>query len=212
MIAASLDEIRFDEQGLVPVVVRDMERGDVGMLAWADRAALERTVATGEATFWSRSRGCMWVKGMTSGNRIAVAAVRTDCDFDAVVYEGRLAGPACHTGERSCFFRAIGPAPQETPAEAPKNFDLAPLFEVLASRRRERPEGSYSAKLFDRGLDHILKKVGEEAAEVIVAMKNPDDAALAGEIGDLLFHLAAAMVERGISAEDVNEVLLARRK
>jgi phosphoribosyl-ATP pyrophosphohydrolase/phosphoribosyl-AMP cyclohydrolase len=153
----------------------------------------------------------MWVKGMTSGNRIAVTAVRVDCDGDAVVYEGRLSGPACHTGERSCFFRAIGPAPQEAPAAATKNFDLAPLFEVLASRRRERPAGSYSAKLFDRGLDHILKKVGEEAAEVIVAMKNPDDAALAGEIADLLFHLAAAMVERGIEPVAVNEALAARR-
>jgi phosphoribosyl-ATP pyrophosphohydrolase/phosphoribosyl-AMP cyclohydrolase len=137
-----------------------------------------------------------------------VLDVIADCDGDALLYEARLTGPACHTGEKSCFHRSL----EGRDLEKPENFDLASLFAILKRRWRERPTGSYSTKIFEKGLDHILKKVGEEAAEVIVAMKNPDDVALAGEIADLLYHLAAAMTARGISAGAVNEALAARRK
>ncbi len=203
----SLEGLKFDERGLVPVVVRDTVTGAVAMLAWANREALERTIASGEATFWSRSRAALWVKGETSGNRMEVVSVVADCDGDAVLYEARLSGPACHTGQMSCFHDVLSGGGE--PAE---NFDLAPLFAILKSRRRERPAGSYSTRLFEKGLDHILKKVGEEASEVIVAMKNPDDQALAGEIADLLYHLAAAMTARGIPVAAVNEELASRRR
>ncbi len=207
MAGQALDRVRFDERGLVPVVVRDTGSGRVAMLAWADRAAIERTLSSGEATFWSRSRGAPWVKGETSGHRMTVSSVVLDCDADAVLYEASLAGPACHTGEASCFHNPL----QGELTGAGATFDLAPLFEILARRYRERPAESYSSRLFEKGLDHALKKVGEEASEVIVAMKNPDDDDLAGEIADLLYHLAAAMTIRGISPERVNEVLSRRR-
>ncbi len=203
----ALDRVRFDERGLVPVVVRDTRSGRVSMLAWADRPAIERTLSSGEATFWSRSRGAPWVKGETSGHRMTVSSVVLDCDADAVLYEASLAGPACHTGEASCFHDSLLGGPSGSGA----SFDLAPLFEILGRRYRERPAESYSTRLFEKGLDHALKKVGEEASEVIVAMKNPDDGELAGEIADLLYHLAVAMTIRRISPERVNEVLARRR-
>lgn len=203
-----LEEIRFDGAGLVPIVVRDAVTGAVAMLAWGNREAVARTLATREATFWSRSRKALWVKGEASGHRMEVLGVVADCDLDALLYEARLSGPACHTGSESCFHRPLA----GEPSERPRSLDLAPLFAVLESRFRERPAGSYSAKIFDRGLDHILKKVGEEASEVIVAMKNPDEGAVAGEIADLLFHLAAAMTARGIGPDAVNAALASRRK
>jgi phosphoribosyl-ATP pyrophosphohydrolase/phosphoribosyl-AMP cyclohydrolase len=204
----NLDALRYDSAGLVPVVVRDAATGEVSMLAWANREALAATLHSKKATFWSRSRGKLWVKGETSGNGMEVLSARADCDGDAVLYEVRRSGPACHTGRPSCFHDPLDGSSEEEPA----NFDLAPLFAVLRSRKKELPEDSYSAKLFRKGLDHILKKIGEEASEVIVAMKNPDDAALAGEIADLLYHLAAAMTERGIAPSAVNAALAGRRR
>jgi phosphoribosyl-ATP pyrophosphohydrolase/phosphoribosyl-AMP cyclohydrolase len=206
----NLDSLRFDAEGLVPVVVRDTATGTVAMLAWANREALERTIASRRATFWSRSRRTIWVKGETSGNRMDIVSVSADCDGDAVLYDARLAGPACHTGRESCFFERLDGSP--APAPAQESIDLAPLFAVLKSRFEERPEGSYSARIFEKGLDHILKKIGEEAAEVIVAMKNSDDEALAGEVADLLYHLAAAMTARGLRPSAVNAALAKRRK
>jgi phosphoribosyl-ATP pyrophosphohydrolase/phosphoribosyl-AMP cyclohydrolase len=213
-----LEDVKFDAEGLVPVVVRDAVTGGVAMVAWANHEAVRRTLETSRATFWSRSRRVLWVKGETSGNHMKVLSVSADCDGDAILYEALLSGPACHTGQTSCFHNPLGnvvgtgPADLHPPQSMPENFDLAPLFAVLKSRRRERPEGSYSTKLFEKGLDHILKKFGEEAAEVIVAMKNPDDDAVAGEIADVLYHLAAAMTERGISPIAVNEALAKRRR
>ncbi len=204
----NLDDVRFDADGLVPVVVRDTVTGAVAMLAFANREALEKTLESRQATFWSRSRKAIWVKGETSGNRMEVLSVTADCDGDAVLYEARLSGPACHTGKPTCFHEPL----DESWTESAENFDLAPLFAVLKLRQRERPEGSYSTKLFEKGLDHILKKIGEEASEVIVAMKNPDDEAVAGEVADLLYHLAAAMTARGLPPRAVNEALARRRK
>ena len=204
----NLDGLRYGPDGLVPVVVRDAVTGEVSMLAWANREALAATLESRQASFWSRSRGKLWVKGETSGNRMEVLSVRADCDGDAVLYEVRRSGPACHTGRETCFHDPLDGSPEEES----ENFDLAPLFAVLRSRKARMPEGSYSTKLFEKGLDHILKKIGEEASEVIVAMKNPDDAALAGEIADLLYHLAAAMTERRIAPAAVNAALAGRRR
>lgn len=203
----SLDAVRFDERGLVPVVVRDVATGSVAMLAWANREAIERTIASRKATFWSRSRQALWVKGETSGHAIEVLAVTADCDGDALLYEASLSGPACHTGASSCFHEPLSgkvPDPGAT-------IDLADLFSVLSSRYSERPADSYSTRLFEKGLDAILKKIGEESAEVILAMKNEDEEAIAREIADLLYHLAAAMTARGISPAAVNSVLMRRR-
>jgi phosphoribosyl-AMP cyclohydrolase / phosphoribosyl-ATP pyrophosphohydrolase len=184
-----IDEIRFDERGLVPVVAQDARTAEVLMLAWASRDALRLTHETGRAHYWSRSRGELWAKGETSGHQQRVVEVRVDCDADAVLYRVQQTGPACHTGERSCFHRA---AADEGLVAAP---DAAPILarvqSVLARRWAERPAGSYTTYLFERGPDKILKKVGEEAAETIIAAKNGAPDELAAETADLLFHLMA---------------------
>jgi phosphoribosyl-AMP cyclohydrolase / phosphoribosyl-ATP pyrophosphohydrolase len=197
------DPITFDDRGLVPVVAQDAATGEVLMLAWADREALERTRDTGRAHYWSRSRRALWAKGETSGNVQEVVEVRVDCDADAVLYRVRQRGPACHTGERSCFHRApaaeggaLEPAPDPRPV-------LARVEEILARRNAERPEGSYTTYLFTQGVDKTLKKVGEEAAETIIAAKNGDDDALVSESADLLFHLLVLWRQRGLPAAAV---------
>jgi phosphoribosyl-ATP pyrophosphohydrolase/phosphoribosyl-AMP cyclohydrolase len=197
-----IDDLSFDARGLVPVVAQDARTGEVLMLAWATREALERTVETGDAFYWSRSRGEMWRKGGTSGHTQRVREVRVDCDADAVVYRVEQAGPACHTGERSCFFRAAGPDGALAPAD-----DARPVLDrvdaLLGERRAERPEGSYTTYLFAQGLDKILKKVGEEATETVIAAKNDDLGALRSEAADLLFHLLVLLRERGLPLADV---------
>ena len=197
------DAITFDERGLVPVVAQDARTGEVLMLAWATREALRRTQETGRAHYWSRSRGELWVKGETSGNAQEVVDVRVDCDGDAVLYRVRQTGPACHTGERSCFHRLaesengeLAPAPDPRPV-------LARLEEIVRRRERERPEGSYTTYLFAQGADKILKKLAEETAETIIAAKNADDAELRTESADLLFHLMVLWRARGLEAEEV---------
>jgi phosphoribosyl-ATP pyrophosphohydrolase/phosphoribosyl-AMP cyclohydrolase len=195
-----IDQITFDERGLVPVVAQDARSGEVLMLAWANREALRQTAATGRATYWSRSRGALWMKGETSGHAQEVVDVRVDCDADAVLYRVRQTGPACHTGERSCFYRLANDAlPQ---ADDPRPM-LARLEEIIERRERERPEGSYTTYLFGKGTDKILKKLGEETAEAIIAAKNGDNAELRSESADLLFHLMVLWRDRGLSADEV---------
>ena len=195
-----IDTITFDERGLVPVVAQDARTGEVLMLAWASRQALEQTARTGRATYWSRSRGSLWVKGETSGHAQEVVDVRVDCDADAVLYRVRQTGPACHTGERSCFHRLAEDDPAEAPDPRPM---LARLEEIIARRERERPEGSYTTYLFAQGADKILKKLGEETAETIIAAKNGDNAELRSESADLLFHLMVLWRARGLDADEV---------
>jgi phosphoribosyl-AMP cyclohydrolase / phosphoribosyl-ATP pyrophosphohydrolase len=197
-----IDELSFDARGLVPVVVQEAGTGEVLMLAWATAEALRRTLETGRAHYWSRSRSEMWEKGATSGHVQTVVDVRLDCDSDAVLYRVRQTGAACHTGERSCFYRAADGA--DALARAPDPRHVATRIEdVVARRAAEMPEGAYTTYLFKAGLDKVLKKVGEEAAETIVAAKNPDDAALASEAADLVFHLAVLMQARGMALTDV---------
>jgi phosphoribosyl-ATP pyrophosphohydrolase/phosphoribosyl-AMP cyclohydrolase len=195
-----IDQITFDDRGLVPVVAQDARTGEVLMLAWANRVALEQTARTGRATYWSRSRASLWVKGETSGHAQQVVDVRVDCDADAVLYRVRQTGPACHTGERSCFHRL---GQDELPqADDPRHM-LARLEEIIERRERERPEGSYTTYLFGKGTDKILKKLGEETAEAIIAAKNGDNAELRSESADLLFHLMVLWRDRGLSADEV---------
>jgi phosphoribosyl-ATP pyrophosphohydrolase/phosphoribosyl-AMP cyclohydrolase len=197
------EQITFDDRGLVPVVAQDAGTGEVLMLAWANADALRRTRETGRAHYWSRSRAALWIKGETSGHTQEVVDVRVDCDADAVLYRVRQTGPACHTGERSCFHRVIEGVDGET-AEAPDpRHMLSRLEAIIAERERDRPEGSYTTYLFAQGIDKILKKVGEEVAETIIAAKNGDNAELRSEAADLIFHLMVLWRARGLDADEV---------
>jgi phosphoribosyl-AMP cyclohydrolase / phosphoribosyl-ATP pyrophosphohydrolase len=203
-----LDEISFDAAGLVPVVAQDVASGEVLMLAYADREALERTAATGYAHYFSRSRGKLWRKGETSGHVQQVAEVRTDCDADAVLYRVKQSGPACHTLERSCFFRALDDG-RFVPAGSTAHV-LADLEETIRGRQATLPEGSYTTYLFQQGLDKILKKVGEETTEVVIAAKNAAGEELRSETADLLFHLLVLLRLQGVELESVWEELESR--
>lgn len=197
------DQITFDDRGLVPVVAQDARTGEVLMLAWANAEALRLTHETGRAHYWSRSRASLWIKGETSGHAQEIVDVRVDCDADAVLYRVRQTGPACHTGERSCFHRTVEDAEGELGAAADPRPMLARLETIIQERERDRPEGSYTTYLFAKGVDKILKKVGEEAAETIIAAKNGDNAELRSESADLIFHLMVLWRERGLDADEV---------
>jgi len=196
------DEPRYDENGLVCVVAQDRASGDVLMVAWANAEAVARTRETGFAHFWSRSRKALWMKGETSGNRLRVREVRLDCDRDTVLLLVEPEGPACHKGTRTCF--------GDTPAALPAVLDE--LGRVFAERTASPREGSYTSKLLAGGRDRILKKVGEEAVEVVLAAKGESDERLAEEAADLLFHVQLALHERGVPIARVLEVLSLRRR
>ncbi len=204
----NLEEVKFDERGLVPVVVQDAASGQVLTLAYANREALERTLETGYSHFYSRSRQALWKKGETSGHVQEVLEVRLDCDGDAVLYRVRPRGPACHTGEVTCFHRALS---DQTP-HPPLGEVLERVYRQILERFAQQPEGSYVARLHREGLDRILKKVGEEAGEVIIAAKNADSSELAWEAADLVFHLLLVLAEAGLTPEDLARVLWARHK
>jgi len=200
----NFDEIRFDERGLIPAIVQDAATREVLTLAYMNRESLARTLETKQTWFWSRSRNELWHKGETSGNTQEVINLALDCDRDAIVVSVKPAGPACHTGAVSCFDtgadqRALAPL-------------LDQLYELIQSRERERPAGSYTTYLFEAGLDKILKKVGEESAETIIAAKNDDDARLTAEAADLVYHLLVLLVARGVSLADIAQELASRRK
>lgn len=197
-----LKDIRFEPNGLVPAIVQDARTREVLTLAYMSAESLARTLETGETWFWSRSRNELWHKGETSGNTQQVVSVSSDCDNDAIVVLVNPAGPACHTGARSCFgidHEQLDRVLQE-------------LYELIKSREAERPEGSYTTYLFDKGLDKILKKVGEESAETIIAAKNDDPKQLVAETADLLYHLLVMLVARGVNLDDVRDELAQRRK
>ena len=193
--------IAFDPEGLLPVVVQDHASGDVLMVAWANAEALGATATTGFAHFWSRSRGRLWKKGETSGNLLRVRELLADCDRDALLMVVEPAGPACHTGARTCFG-------ESSPHAAGI---LESLRRVIADRARRMPEGSYTAKLLAMGLDHSLKKVGEEATEVVLAAKGESEERLAEESADLVFHLLVVLEQRGVAVGRVLDVLRRRR-
>jgi|CXWL01.1.fsa_nt_gi phosphoribosyl-ATP pyrophosphohydrolase/phosphoribosyl-AMP cyclohydrolase len=191
------ETLRFDERGLLPVVVQDVASGAVLMLAWANREALERTRKSGRATFWSRSRGELWEKGATSGNFLTVVEAVADCDRDSLLLRVRPAGPACHTGSRGCF------------EPNPATLELGWLATVIAGRRGADPETSYTARLFTSGRERIAKKFGEEAVEVVLASMSspasdgvPPDS-LAWEAADLVYHLLVLLADAGVEPGQV---------
>lgn len=201
------EDVRFDERGLVPAVVQDARTREVLTLAYMNEESLRRTLAEGETWFWSRSRSELWHKGATSGNTQRVVEVRLDCDSDALVVLVEPRGPACHTGAVSCF---AGAANDERAAAGIGDV-LEELYAVVEARRREMPEGSYTTYLFGKGLNKILKKVGEEAAETIIAAKDEDRGALTAETADLVYHLLVLLVERGLTLEALAAELARRR-
>lgn len=204
----NLEDIKFDPQGLVPVIVQDGRSGQVLTLAYANREAIQQTLQTRRSTFWSRSRKELWVKGLTSGNTQEVLEVVLDCDQDAVLYKVIPSGPACHTGAESCFHNPITEA-----SDHPLLGEvLEKVYRTIQSRIAELPEGSYVAKMHQGGLDRILKKVGEEAGEVIIAAKNHNREELAWEASDLLFHLLFTLAELGMQPEDLAKVLWERNQ
>jgi phosphoribosyl-AMP cyclohydrolase / phosphoribosyl-ATP pyrophosphohydrolase len=204
----NIEEIRFDEQGLVPAIVQDARTRRVLTLAYMNKESLQRTLETGETWFWSRSRQQLWHKGETSGHTQRVETISFDCDADALLVSVTPAGPACHTGAESCFFNTLLDQNRQTESELGET--LRQLYELIETRKRERPEGSYTTYLFDEGLDKILKKVGEESTETIVAAKNGDRAALVNESADLLYHLLVLLVERGVRLEEIGDELVSR--
>ncbi len=196
----NLEDVRYNAQGLVPVVMQDARTGEVLTLAWANREALEKTLTTGYAHFYSRSRRRLWKKGEESGNVQEVVEVTLDCDGDAVLYRVIPHGPACHTGQHTCFHNPI-----EAKGQAPADLGevTARVFATIQQRLRDLPEGSYVAKLHREGLDRILKKIAEEAGEVILAAKNRDMDELRWEAADLYFHLLLTLAELGLAPEDL---------
>ena len=202
MSLAIPDGLSFDAAGLIPVVAQDRGSGDVLMVAYANVAALVRTVETGFAHFWSRSRQALWKKGETSGHRLRVVEVRVDCDKDALLYVVEPEGPACHTGARTCFG-------EDSPTAAGM---LEEVARVVAARARAAPGDSYTARLLAQGQDQVLKKIGEEATEVVLAAKGQSDERLAEEAADLLFHLLVALHQRNVPLAKVMDVLKERRR
>jgi phosphoribosyl-ATP pyrophosphohydrolase/phosphoribosyl-AMP cyclohydrolase len=207
----TIAEIKFDEHGLVPAIVQDAHTRQVLTLAYMNAESLQRTLDTSETWFWSRSRSCLWHKGETSGHTQRVLEVSVDCDQDAIRMLVEPAGPACHTGAQTCFHNELQGAPSESgKVSADLGTILSDLFALVEGRKRERPAGSYTTYLFDQGLDKILKKIGEESAETIIAAKNEDPNALIGEASDLLYHLIVLLVERGLTLEHIGAELAAR--
>jgi len=230
------EDVRFDERGLVPAIVQDARTREVLTLAYMNEESLRRTLEEGETWFWSRSRAELWHKGATSGNTQRVVELLLDCDADAVVVLVEPRGPACHTGAVSCFqsegegLQSVGGRRAEdaragvsgqsedarSEVERDDESDdigavLEELYGVIEGRRREMPEGSYTTYLFEKGLNKILKKVGEESAETIIAAKDEDPAALTAETADLVYHLLVLMVERGLTLADLGRELARRR-
>jgi phosphoribosyl-ATP pyrophosphohydrolase/phosphoribosyl-AMP cyclohydrolase len=212
-----LSAVRFGADGLVPVVTQESRSGDILMVAFANQDALDRTLSTGFAHYFSRSRGTLWQKGETSGHVQRVTEVRLDCDGDTVLYRVEQTGPACHTGTRTCFStvlggvagkRGTGHAPQEDPG----GHLLSRLARTIAQRARDMPQGSYTAELLASGPGKASQKVGEEAVEVVVAANSEDDERLASEAADLLYHLLVLLQARGVPLDAVLRELERREK
>ncbi|WP_379128611.1 bifunctional phosphoribosyl-AMP cyclohydrolase/phosphoribosyl-ATP diphosphatase HisIE [Paenibacillus sp. sgz500958] len=225
-----LRDIRWNEAGLVPAIVQDDTSLEVLMLAYMNSESLLLSLESGQTWFWSRSRQELWHKGGTSGNTQAITSIHYDCDGDTLLIKVKPEGPACHTGETSCFYRELEMEPGQAGTEAEASRDvhgrqnsvsqqdadrfavLGELERVIAEREIERPEGAYTTYLFDKGVDKILKKVGEEASETIIAAKNKDNAELRLEISDLIYHLLVLLQERKLPLDEIMEELSARHE
>ncbi len=206
-----IGELKFDSQGLIPAIVQDRKSGQVLMLAYMNKESLQKTLESGETVFWSRSRNSLWHKGETSGNTQKVCSVQHDCDNDTLLITVEQKGNACHTGAYSCFNETLPGRSEQT------SFDdlgtiLKSLAQVIRQRKQEMPEKSYTTYLFKSGLDKILKKVGEEAAETIIAAKNHSKEELSREVADLFYHLLVLLEQEGVALEDISRVLSLRSK
>ena len=200
----NIDELKFDEKGLIPAVVVDAESKKVLTVAYMNRESLEISMRERMTCFWSRSRQELWRKGETSGNRQHIVNIMADCDRDALTVLVQKDGPACHTGADSCFNDYVFENEELSP------FSLEGLMELLIGRKIEKKEGSYTTYLFEKGLDKILKKVGEECTEVIIAAKDDDRKETIYEVADLAYHVMVMMIQMGISLEDIHKELASR--
>lgn len=204
--------IKFDDKGLVSAVVQHAKTGEVLMVAYMNKETLDMTINTKKATFWSRSRQEVWVKGATSGNYLNVEEILVDCDEDCLLIKAIPEGPTCHTGKRTCFYRALegGELKEIELAE-----DLSYIFkeeeQTVIDRKKEPQDGSYTNYLFEKGDDKILKKVGEEAAEVVIAGKNRDKDEIKYEVADLMYHLSVMLVHNDMTWNDIYEEMKKRR-
>lgn len=210
------EAVRFDEKGLVPVVTQDYKTKEVLMVAYMNREALEKTVETGKVTYFSRSRNQLWVKGETSGHFQNVKSIRLDCDGDTILIKAEQIDAACHTGNKTCFYRTLTEGIWEEKASGSEDEKLSAhilqeVYDVIVDRTVHPKEGSYTNYLFTKGLDKILKKVGEETAEVIIAAKNKSKEEIRYEVSDLMYHLMVLLVERGLTLEDIYSELKGRR-
>ncbi|NLY98486.1 MAG: bifunctional phosphoribosyl-AMP cyclohydrolase/phosphoribosyl-ATP diphosphatase HisIE [Clostridiaceae bacterium] len=204
--------LKLNEAGLIPVIVTDAKTGEVLMLAWMNKEALDKTVETKKAHYYSRSRQAIWMKGETSGNVQTVVSIKKDCDGDTLLMAVEQEGAACHTGERSCFYSDL--FDENTKTESSELYGAAVLkevYRVVTDRKKNPKEGSYTNYLFDKGIDKILKKVGEEASEVIIAAKNNSKDEIRYETADLLYHLIVMLVDRGLTLEEIYGELKKRR-
>ncbi len=198
-----LEKLKFDEKGLIPAIVVDDLSGKVLTLAYMNRESLQISLEKGLTCFWSRSRQELWLKGETSGNYQHIVSITADCDYDALEVRVNKQGPACHLGTDSCFVNPVM-------GEKEEPFSLEGLYQLLEGRKKDLPEGSYTTYLFQKGLDKILKKVGEESTEVIIAGKAEDKAETIYEIADLAYHVLVLMVQMGITPQDIRKELAAR--
>lgn len=198
-----LNTLKFDEKGLIPAIVTDSRTGEVLMLAYMNRESLDITLREERTCFYSRSRGVLWRKGETSGNIQKLVSLKTDCDRDTLLVSVVPAGPACHTGNTTCFFESVA-------GEEAEPFSMDTLMQLLLERKENPKEGSYTNYLFDKGRDKILKKVGEEATEVIIGGKADDKGETVYEIADLAYHVLVLMADMGITVEDIKNELASR--
>ncbi len=207
-----IDELKFDENGLIPAVVQNVDTGEVLMVAYMNRESLDMTLKSGRATFFSRSRQELWEKGATSGDYMYVKEIRVDCDNDCLVIKASPAGNACHTGNRTCFYRKVEGGKLIEDKEPKASSDILMREQAVIIDRKNNPEdGSYTNYLFNKGEDKILKKVGEEAAEVVIAGKNRDRDEIKYEVADLMYHLSVMLVDNGMTWDDIFEEMEGRR-
>jgi phosphoribosyl-ATP pyrophosphohydrolase/phosphoribosyl-AMP cyclohydrolase len=208
-VIPDLSALQFNEQGLIPAIVQDVATGQVLMLAYMNRKALEQTLATGLVHYWSRSRAMLWQKGETSGHVQHVRDIRYDCDADTLLVIVEQEGVACHTGEHSCFFQHLSESPQPTPLPVSEGL-LHRIYEVIQDRKQRPPQESYVASLMARGQDHVLKKIVEEAAEVLMASKDGRPEAIVYEMADLWFHAIVALGWHNLPPQQVFQELQRR--
>lgn len=199
-----IDQLKFDEKGLIPAVIVEAGTHELLMVAYMNRESLKISIETGKTCFWSRSRQELWTKGETSGNYQHIVSITADCDLDTLKVVVEKDGPACHTGAETCFFNPVYQSDEKS------DFTLDALMELIRGRKTNPQEGSYTTYLFQKGLDKILKKIGEESTEVIIAAKDNDPKETIYEISDLVYHVMVMMIEQGISLEDIRRELASR--